>query len=108
MSKRIVLICALLWSVAAFAASVRTILVAARPEVIDLRHDMRHAISESTEWDGAEKVLYFDEHWHASNLAALWHAGTALILGVVSVWGLRQRDSHPPSADNALEQTRDG
>ena len=77
MFTRILLIVALLWSIAAFAASVRTILVEAEPEVIDLRHDMRHAIAESTEWGGVDKVSYFDEQWHALNRAALWHAGTA-------------------------------
>jgi hypothetical protein len=60
-------------------------------DVVDLRHGIRHAIAESPESGGEIALQYFDDLWHAANRAVLWHAGTAALLGGISVWGLRRR-----------------
>jgi hypothetical protein len=88
MVRRAVLLTALLWSVVAFAASVRTLVAEDGVDAVDMRHAIRHAIEESSEWGGEDVLSYFEDQWRGLNNATLGHAATAVILGVLSVWGL--------------------
>jgi hypothetical protein len=86
-----VLLTALLWSVVAFVVSVRTLVAEDGIDAADMRHAIRHAIEESSEFGDEEVLSYFEAQWRALNSATLGHAATAVILGALSVWGLRRR-----------------
>jgi hypothetical protein len=79
---------ALVWSLAAAVASIRVFVAHDGEEAVGSRHAIRHAIAEAPEEAGELELEYFDSQSRHLDQMSLWHAGTAVLLGVVSVWGL--------------------
>src|SRR5882672_5932505 len=85
---QLLLLATLLRAVASFATSAGSFLSEDGQRSVDTRHEIRHHLAEVPGTGGSEAVTYFDRQWHAVNRSRLWHAGTAMILGAVCVWGL--------------------
>jgi hypothetical protein len=73
-----------------FAASVLSFLSDDRQGSVEARHEIRHLMAQAPGDRHSEAAAYFEAQWHALNRSRLWHAGTATILGAVSIWGFRR------------------
>ncbi len=60
-----------------------------RQSSVEARHEIRHLMAQAPGDRHSQAADYFEAQWHALNRSRLWHAGTAIILGAVSIWGLK-------------------
>ena len=90
---QIALVSSLCWAVASFGVSVVPFFSDADDMAsASAYHDIRHLLSETPPESGPEKdtMAYFDAQWVSLNRTRAWHAATSILLGTVTLIGLRQ------------------
>ena len=88
LKSRLIWLAILVWAVVALVASVSAIIADDDLQAVELRHEVRHALSAVPSADAIGTLEYVEGQWRALSRMTLWHAVTAFILVAASVWGI--------------------